>query len=77
MKKLFFFILMIISLEMFAQVDIVPMPASAAIKTNVTSKFEINNRTIISYNDVSLKKDVEYFIKKIKSDFGVTLSSKL
>ncbi len=76
MKKTLFFILIIIDLKIFAQVNIVPMPANASIESNAAEKFQINNKTIVSYNDASLKKDVIYFIKRIQSDFGITLSSK-
>lgn len=76
MKKTLFFILMMIDLKIFAQVNIIPMPANASIENSATEKFQINNKTIISYNDAALKKDVIYFIKRIQSDFGITLSSK-
>ncbi|MFN0083082.1 MAG: family 20 glycosylhydrolase [Ferruginibacter sp.] len=76
MKKILFLILMIIDLKIFAQVNIVPIPVNASIQGNVTAKFTISNKTIISYNDASLKKDVIYFIKKLQSDYGITLSSK-
>ena len=67
---------MIIDLKIFAQVNIVPIPVSASINNNTQAKFEINSRTIISYNDACLKKDIDYFISKIKLEFGILLSSK-
>ena len=77
MKKIFVFVLIVMNLKIFAQVNIVPMPVRATVNNNTTAKFKINSRTIISYNDGSLKKDIDYFINKIESDFGIKLSSKL
>jgi len=77
MKKIFFFILIIINSEMFAQLNIVPMPAGVSMEANSDKKKLVTKSTIIYYNDASLKKDVDYFIDKVTSDFGMTLTAKL
>ena len=71
MKKIFFFILMIINVKIIAQINVVPYPNEVKIKKG---SFELSSATNIIYNEGTAKL-ANYFKEQVKSLTGFSLKT--
>ena len=57
--------------------NIVPMPVSGSCQPGVSSSFLISRSTILSYNNISLKKEADYLVARLNSEYGISIPQKL
>lgn len=55
------------------KLNIVPKPAEVVMQPQVINQFVLNNSVKIFYNDVLLKKDIDYLIRSLYQNFNIKL----